>query len=236
MHYLFLDESIRDVGTGRAMVIASWAVEQDRLSRRVTRVVELLQPGPAPIVKRINSTLETLDALALVARATLDKSLFRYGEKDSTDDITDMARPDAIWSISVGFGVASLIAHFTRMGQHIDTVDVYFDPKSLKSDHATALEGFFRKDLVEKAKWFGAQLGLNVLKGLKIRSFQPIEKPRKNDAPTMFQLGTWVSDRLCSKSDRIREAGGTSRIKVRDISDVVRRTMQQFEGKSFYDN
>ena len=238
MHYLFLDESYHDVIAGRTIVIAAWAAEQRRLNDRVLRLHELLKPGKASILERLDSALESLDALALVAWATLDESLFRYGERDGTDDIKDMGRPDNIWSVSIGFAVASLIVQLTLMRQHIDidTVDVYFDPKSLKRDHATALEKVLRDNVVSEARRYGAQRGVNLLKNLKIRRIQPVKKPKNDEAPDKFQMGTWVSDRLCSKSDEIRETGGTSRIKTHDMSDVVKRTVQPFDGKSFYDS
>jgi hypothetical protein len=49
-----------------------------------------------------------------------------------------------------------------------------------------------------------------------------------------FQSGTWVADKLCSNSDEIKELK-CSRISTDDISEAVRKTVQQFEGKSFHD-
>lgn len=47
-----------------------------------------------------------------------------------------------------------------------------------------------------------------------------------------FQVGTWVAHKLCSQSHPA-VFSGMRRIKVYDMSDVVRRTAQQFDGKSY---
>jgi hypothetical protein len=235
VHYLFLDETYRDVVDGRVIVVASWAVEQGRLNDRIHKLNELRQQGKASILERIDSTLESLDALALVAWARLEKSLFRPGVIDGTNDIPAMARPDTIWSISIIFVVGYLIKQVLLRRKDVGTVDVYFDTRRLRVPHSTALEKNLRGILISEGRRFSAQIGGTLLKNLRIRRLQPIEKPKNNDAPNKFQLGTWVSHKLCSKSDLIINAGGTSRIRTQDMSDVIRRTVQQWEGKSFYE-
>jgi hypothetical protein len=234
MHYLFLDETYRDAADGRTIVIAAWAVEQRRLTDRVRRLDELRRPGKAAILKRIDSTLDSLDGLALVAWAKLDTSLFRSGEVDGTDDIPAMARADNIWSQSVIFAVGDLIKRFLRTRQQIGTVDIYFDPRSLRAEHAAALQKTLRETLAPAGRRFAAQLGLNVFKDLRVGRIEPVKKPQNNGTWSKFQMGTWLSDRLCSKSDEIISTEGTVRIRVRDMSDLVRRTVQQWDGKSFY--
>jgi len=235
VHYLFLDETYRNVVDRRTIVVAFWAVEQGRLNDRVRRLNELRQPGKAPILKRIDSTLESLDALALVARARLDKSLFRTGVIDSTNDIRAMARPDTIWSISVIFGVGYLIKQLSLRRQHVGTVDVYFDPRRLRADHATALEKSLRENLVSEARCFSGQLGSDLLRRLHVRRITPVEKPQKDAVPNKFQVGTWFSHKLCTKSDELFHTGGRARIRIEDMTDVITRTVQQWEGKSFYE-
>lgn len=233
MHYLFVDESYRNFDDRRTVIVATWAVQQGRWNRRVPRLNELFKP---PIEKRINSMLEELDAFAVVASATLERSLFRAGEIDSTDDIPAMARTDNVWSICVSFAIAYLIKQLLDLGQRIDTIDVYFDPKSLKCDHATAWEKFLRQSVVSEARRYTAQFRVNLPQNLKIRRIQPVEKQKNNQPATKFQMGTWMADRLCSGSGRMITAGRTRRIIRCDMSDVIRRTAQQMDGKSFYDS
>ena len=119
MHYLFLDESYTDDGGRREIVIASWAVEQGRLNSRGEWLNEVFK---TPVLEHINSVFEALDALALVASATLEKSLFRTGEIDGTDDVPAMARADNIWSHGVIFTVGTLILEHIRTGRPVDKV------------------------------------------------------------------------------------------------------------------
>jgi hypothetical protein len=49
-----------------------------------------------------------------------------------------------------------------------------------------------------------------------------------------LQTGTWVADKLCSSHQIIRTRRLT-RIVAIDMSEVVRKTVQQFDGKSFYE-
>lgn len=232
MHYLFVDESYREEPNRRAILVASWAVEQGRLNRNVQRLNEFFKP---PILARINSTLEDLDGLALVANATLEKSLFRTGEVDGTDDIPAMARADNIWSVSVTHAIASLILELLHCGHDVGTLDVHFDPKSLKPEHAAAWEGFLRRTVVSEARRFAAQLAVNRLKDLRIRRVQPVPKPERDRAADKFQIGTQVAHKLCSAWGRLIAESPMPRIKTVDMSEVVRRTVQQMDGKSYYE-
>jgi hypothetical protein len=63
-----------------------------------------------------------------------------------------MARTDNAWSHCSVFLVATLIKDLLEAGHQVGTVDIYFDPKSLKSDHAEALKGTFRQLLASEAK------------------------------------------------------------------------------------
>ena len=234
MHYLFLDEAYHDVVGGRAITVAAWATDQAKLNDHVQLLDDLRRPGKSPILDRIVSVFESLDALAVVARAELPGSVFRSGETDATSDVRAMARTDNVWSTAMIFAAAHLIPQLFPRRQDVGVVDVYFDQRSLKVDHATAFRNTLRGSLVSAARYHDARLSTDWFKNLNIRRVEPVEKAR-DSAPTKFQNGTWVSDRLCAKSDEIIGRGGMARIQVEDMSEVVRRTVQQFDGKSFYE-
>jgi len=105
----------------------------------------------------------------------------------------------------------------------------------LKADHAKALERVLRETLVREARRFSVQKDSNLLRHLHIRRITPVDKPQKDAAPNKFQVGTWISHKLCTKSDEFFRTGSRDRIKTEDISEVVTRTVQQWEGKSFYE-
>jgi hypothetical protein len=231
MHYLFLDESYVDHCDRREILVAAWAVDQGRLNNRGERLNEIFH---TPVEEHISSTLEDLDALALVANAVLQKSLFRTGEIDGTDDIPAMARADNIWSQSVLFTVGTLVLEHWRTGRPLDAIDIYFDPKSLRREHAEALTKALRKLVTSEAKRFDRERARNLLRKLNIRRFQPVDKATGDRPPDKFQIGTWIADKLCS----YRKQGTlpmASRIKTFDMSEEIRRTVQQWDGRSFND-
>ena len=114
MQYIFLDEAYYQGANKRIIVIASWAVEQRRLNNNVAEVSDLQSRGKAPILQRVESTFDSLNAWAIVATAKLDNALFRSGEIDGTDDVPKMARSDNIWSISVIFAIGKLVRQIGR--------------------------------------------------------------------------------------------------------------------------
>jgi len=232
MHYLFLDESYPPNKGHKTIIMAGWAVAQWGFSRFAGCFSELYRP---PVLEAINTMLNSLDAQAVVARATLDPASFRSGEIDGTDDIPAMARPDNIWSQCTIFLPGALIKLLLRRKQEVGTIDIHFDPKSLKGKHTEALERTLRTLLVSEAKRYASERDSRLLKKLRIRRFQPVTKPIGGQEPDKFQMGTWVAHKLCSSFDGIRKARHLSRIRVLDISDVVTRTVQQFDGKSFYE-
>jgi hypothetical protein len=234
MHYIFVDEAYHDHDDSRDIVVAAWAVEQQLLNDRLRVMSQLRQRGNSPILARIISAFESLDGFAVVARANLSKSVFRPRETDGTDDVPAMARTDNVWSMSVIFTVGGLIRHLGAKGQDVGTVDIYYDRRDLKPRHTAAIEGTLRNLLVSEARRFGAERGMRHFKNLAIRRIEKVGKP-KNHTPTRFQDGTWISDRLCANLEQVIAGGGMSRIVVADMSDEVRRTIQQFDGKSFYE-
>lgn len=231
MHYLFLDESYV-LGRGQTTIImAAWAVEQDRLNRHVQRLSDLFRP---PVIEAIKVMLHSVDAQAVIATARLDDNVYRQGEVDGTDDIPAMARTDNAWSACSLFLVGALIKDVFETGHDVGTVDVYFDPKSLKSQHAEALRGALRELLVSEARRYASQRHSRFLRRLNIRRIEPVKKPTKGATPDKFQMGTWVADKLCSHFLEVLRTTRDSRIRTYDMSDVVRKTVQQFDGKSFY--
>jgi len=237
MHYLFLDESYPPTVGRKTIIIAVWLVEQARFSRYLSTSPDLHR---TPVLDGINSMLESLDAWAVVACADLDERLLRTGESDGTDDIPSMARTDNVWSQCFIFVVGNLIAKVVYEGKDLGTVDIHFDPKSLKLAHAGAVGATLRNMLVREAKRYASQLAqlsgarLPLLKKLKIRRIEPVPKAPNGQALDKFQTGTWIADKLCSSYEVVRTRSLT-RIVAIDMSEVVRKTVQQFDGKSFYE-
>jgi hypothetical protein len=178
--------------------------------------------------------LESLDGAALTAKATLDGWLFRSGEIDRTNDIPAMARTDLIWSMSAIFVLGKLVFELLKRNQEVGTIDIHFDPKTLKAAHLEAMQKTLQQLVVKEAKRFALERGFDKLKKLAVRRVVPVPKPdHRGQARDKFSMGVWVADRLCSNFDEINAIKEWSRIKSLDMSESVRRTAQQFDGKPF---
>lgn len=232
MHYFFLDESYPPVASRqKTIVMAAWAVEQCRWGHNSADRFDLFKP---PLLKRLCSMLESLDGAALAAKATLDGSLFRAGEIDRTNDIPAMARSDLIWSMSATFVLGTLVLKLLTHNREVGTIDIHFDPKTLKSAHLEAWQKTLRQMVVTRAKQFALQQGLTRLRKLNIRRVEPVVKAdHQGQMGDKFAMGVWVADKLCSHFDEIKTVEECSRISSLDMSESVRRTTQQFDGKSF---
>jgi hypothetical protein len=231
MHYLFFDESYSRKSCGQ-IIFAGWAVEQDRLNRKPVRLQELSR---TPVLSSVNGMLEDLDAWAVVTRASLDPALFRSGEMDGTDDVARMSRTDNVWATCSTFLVTALIAGFFARVEGLATIDVYHDPKSLTPAHDEARRQVLRSSVVRNAKEFSTARNPELFKKLNIRRIEPVAKPSDPLSANKFQIGVWVSHKLCSSADAV-EAGQFSRIRTTDMSEEVRRTIQQFDGREFEDD
>jgi hypothetical protein len=226
MHYFFVDEAYFRTGTHTRIALASWAVEQLAWNRQVERLAELYK---SPVLHSIASMFDRLAARANISTANLENTLFRSGETDGTDDIPSMARTDNIWSHCVIYGVAGLIRDLVEAGLEVGTVDMYFDPKSLKAEHLEAIKSTLYKLVAPVVKRYAGARHSNVLKKLSIRRIEPVKKPEAGGTPDKFQAGTWVADKACTNSDEMVQVN-PKRITHYDISDIVRRTAQQFDG------
>jgi len=233
MHYLFLDESYPAPVPGqRKIVMAAWAVEQESWNDRTAKRFDLFK---RPVLRRICAMLESLNGAAFAASASLDESLFRSGEIDSTNDVPSMARTDLIWSMSAVFVLGTLILKLLQHSRDIGTIDVHFDAKGLKSAHSEAWQKTLRELVVNSAKRFAMERGFDQLKKLNIRRVHPVVKLNHlGQIGDKFSMGTWVADKICSQFDDL-EPLNCSRISSLDMSEPVQRTTQQFDGKSFYE-
>jgi hypothetical protein len=234
MYYFFLDESYPPPPPGqKKIVMAAWAVEQ-RIWNWNDNTANGFGLFKSPVLKPICSMLESVNGAAFAGMASLDDSLYRAGEIDSTNDIPAMKRPDLIWSMSAVFVLGTLILKLLQHSREIGTIDIYFDSKNLKWAHSEAWKKTLRELVIKSAKRFAWERSLRQLKKLNVRRIEPVAKTdHLGDVSNKFQMGVWVADKLCSSFDEI-ESLECPRIAGLDMSESVRRTTQQWDGKSFY--
>lgn len=236
MHYLFLDESYPRVESGKDFVFAAWAVEQEDFLLSLPRLQESYVRKEYRSINSVDAMLQSVDAWAVVSRSSLDSPIYRTGEVDGTDDVSGMARCDNIWSVCATFTVAKLITALMRRDIVLGIVDIYHDPKDLTDTHRQALHKTLRMMIVQKAKQLDSHLRKQLQQGFQIGRIDSVAKARSGQRPDEFQFGTWIADALCSRFRDACQTEHLSRIVCCDTSDVVRRTVQQFDGKSFYEN
>lgn len=213
--------------------MAAWAVEQARLNRYKARFPELFRP---PVLERIEFMFEALDARAIIGIATLDAGAFRPRDFDGTADVPRMARTDNVWSQCAVFTIGALIRYMFGVHQEIGTVDIHFDPKSLTPGHRSAIERTLHGLLKSEARRYAAERNSRLLRKFNIRRFEAVSKHKGGEPSDKFQIGTWVADKLCSSAANVEQTRTGQRIRIHDMSDVVRRTIQQFDGKHFDDD
>jgi hypothetical protein len=230
MYYFFFDESYPRGSGDRAIVMAAWAVEQARYTRHESRLSELFK---TPVVNQVEAMLDSCDARATLSSAKVAAEILRQGEIDGTNDVRAMARSDNIWSQGLVFLLANLLVELLRNRHQVGTVDVFYDRKTLKPDHRQALEATIRESVAKHARAADSHLGWNRFADLRIRRVQQVDKPASGHTPNKFQMGVWVADKLCSHFKAISEREGPGRITLCDLSDVITRTSQQFDGKAF---
>jgi hypothetical protein len=229
MHYLFFDESYPSIAK---LVVAGWVVEQHRLNRNFTSLQTLLRTSR---VNDVNEMLKNLEARAVIATTVLDPALFRAGKIDGTDDVPRMTRTNNVWATCSTFLVTALIAELFARREALSTIDLYHDPKSLTPAHDEARCRILRNSVIRNAKDFSTARNLEMFRKLNIRRIEPVAKPSDYGVADKFQMGVWVSDKLCT-SAHAAESGQFSRIRTTNMSEEVRRTIQQFDGKKFEDD
>lgn len=230
MHYIFVDESYPKSGEKR-IVIAAWAVEQGRFNAGFNSIGELQKSGKSSILQRIDLALARLSAVAVIGEGALAPDIIRSGEIDRCDDIPEMARMDNAWSMAVMFVVARVVRNITVMQRNVDAIDLLYDPKSLKSAHETAWMSATKNLIGKGIQSLTKELGIDVAREGRIRDIRPIAKPAAGASFNKFQCGTWLADRLCGLQGQGQiDSVSLSSIKVMDISEVVTRTVQQWDG------
>ena len=77
------------------------------------------------------------DAWAVVTTTALGSDLYRPGEIDATSDVPSMSRTDNVWSVCAIFTLAAVMARSVAHRRTLETVDVHYDSKDLKTDRAS---------------------------------------------------------------------------------------------------
>jgi hypothetical protein len=168
-------------------------------------------------LERIKQLVNDVSGIALVAYADIEKGLLPFGERDSTNDITNMARTDHIWGNSIALGLAATAKWIAIHGLLVKNIDVYYDTRSIKVEHRQALTGVDVKTLSSIIKDVNSPVGYNP----NFRRFNDTPKAKDRGSRDKFQSGIWVADRLLQEAQGIIELGDLGRIHARDNSKII---------------
>jgi hypothetical protein len=231
---LFIDEKYENLpGEAKRIVICCWGVLQRKLNARLDLLTSLQTKGRTRIADRISEALLSIDGYALLAWGDLTASQYAAGMSARTSDIPAMARPDAAWSMAVIYAVATLMKKLLQASWAYRTVDVYYDPKGLTSPHAKAWQATLRGLLTDEAVRYCRARGINLGDQIRIRRIEPVRKPNRGQAMDKLQLGTWLAHRICRLRSRLISRGGSGRITLDDMSNLLVATVEQWDGKPF---
>jgi len=229
MLYLFLDETYRDLPTGKRFVFGCIATPQFRWNDLFRDAQKLNLPGKSTRINRVNTYLARLDGLGVLTFSDIDSKHLLSDEIDGTRDISKMSRYDNLWSDCFAFAVAVTLSSIFVRDNVFKTVDIYYDPKDLCDSHRKALCLTLKDRLQKIIKKYNRRYNLNLGKSIQIRRIEQVKKPTSGSTLDKFQVGTELAHQLCSKTrNLLKQWPPLSHIEVHNHTDVVNGTMQPF--------
>lgn len=113
LFYLFCDEKpLREEGF---LLIGAVVVPKQSWSDLSPDKQQLRVPKDCERVERLRDVLASVDGVGLISWAKID-DIERTGHRDSTSDVTGMARSNNIWGIAMATGVYRCIIHARELG------------------------------------------------------------------------------------------------------------------------
>ncbi len=222
MHYIFFDES--KFPDNKGMLTCAVIVPQDRYSQLVKTVAFQSWKGR---LEKIDEFLGTVKGLAAVCQVDFKLPWLAENAQDSCNDVSRMSRIDNVWSWAVSYAVMIALIEQEKRRNEISTVDIYHDPKSLTTEHLTALHDLIRDKMTREIfqrlhKLQGVASGL---RNTMIGRIEPVSKPKTVPADR-FQRGVW----LCDQIMRVPEGwAGCKNIKVWDITSYIESTVGRWQ-------
>ena len=230
LFYVFCDETYAPIHAGKRYIMGYILVPQVPWSRLPESKRSLSEPGNITGPQRLKQLLNDVGGVATITYADLGFDLIVTGERDGTADIPDMARTDNAWSAAMAFCLAAALKWPLYHDLSPQTVDVYYDTRSINSDHRAALHNAIKNRLSwimrDEAKRKSIPRGY----GPRIRRFVDTEKAAQNCPANKYQQGIAATDRLLKfyKKNFIYNSN-EMRIHVMDHSTHVRGHISKFQ-------
>jgi hypothetical protein len=225
MVYAFIDERY-DFGSDPRVIWSSCvAFPQDRYNACVPRI-DALRRERDHFPSRLDQLVRDLDGYAVQARARLDPSVLRFGERDATVDIPRMSRTDNAWSAAIIFTVGRALARLAQNSVPFSTVDLYLDRRDVTAAHWEAMLTTFRETVPDVHREFCDAGGFDSYRRISIRRVSLVEKWGRGETPSKFQVGVALAHSLCRREDG---QASFERIEDFDASEVVREHIERWD-------
>ncbi len=218
LFYVFCDEKpLRQDGS---LAIGSVLVPQQRWSALSQDEQQLRAPKDCERMERLRNVLATVDGVGLIAWAKVD-TIEQSGRRDSTSDVTEMARSNNIWGIAMATGAYRCIIWARTLGLEVRTADLYYDTYSLGNDHRTALHNVLQERIAKDVRKARADGHAPPDFRPRIRRVVDTAKAKAIATSTKYQSGVMLAHLLLQQALELRSAGSDGRIAVVDNSGLV---------------
>ena len=235
LFYIFCDETYSPVHSGvKRIVTGYFAIPQDSWNRMTQDCRALAVPHNVSRMERIEKILDSTLGVAAVTYADIDVALLPTKERNGTDDVPNMSRSDNFWGAAVAYGLAATLGYMGHHNLQVNNVDIYYDSRSLKREHQSALEKVVTQTLSEIVRKGRRQFGISPCFRAHVRRFKPVYKAAIGTDPDKFQDGVAVAHYLLTRARGLIKSGGKERICERDNTREVKKYILNFSSGYTY--
>lgn len=227
---MFLDERVEKGDRGLRLILACIVSEQSRWSQGYKLAQSIFGLRPKRRLKAIHEFLEQLSGFAVVTYANVPPDVMTGGEINGTSDISAMSRSDNLWSQVFLAAVTAALAYIRKSSVKEAEIDVFYDPKSLTSEHKRAMRRILEETLpciaCEDLNTHATDPDFR----FRFKRFDEIPKRFSGLPQDVLQIGTTLAHHLCVQSRNLIAEGQHPRLIMRNITNVIMEMISEFVG------
>jgi hypothetical protein len=227
---MFLDERVEKGDRGLRLILACIVSEQTRWKQGYKFAQAIFGIRPKRRLKAIHEFLEQVSGFAVVTYANLPPDIVTGGEINGTSDISAMSRSDNLWSQVFLAAVTSALACIRKSSVKEAEIDVFYDRKSLTSEHKRAMRHILEETLpciaCEDPNTHATDLGFQ----FRFQKFDEIPKCNSGLPQDVRQTGTALAHHLCVQSRNLLAEGQNPRLIMRNATNVIMEMISEFVG------
>ena len=222
--YIFFDERYEEKPAFTSLIVSAILVPQAQydacapLARFQSRKSRLAD---------INAFLAKIEGHAHLGIARVSREDFDAKEIDRYSDIA-MTRRNHLWSLIVSFTLCDIIAKTTATGDYFQTIEIYYDPKTLRLENAVAWGDAVTQRMLRRGNELLEQRGLNPQMQMCITKLSQSGKVAKRESADKFQRGIWMADQLARHRSSLT-ISHSSAVSSQDFSTYVEEILREFK-------